>query len=453
MYRQQHISRLLTGRRILIAGYGREGRSTHALLRQFVPDNHIVVACDDAEIVDALNHSYDLIFKSPGIPMMKFEGRCDPEVVTSQSDLFLQVYADRCIGITGTKGKSTTAALIYHILSECLPARTMLENDKQLSTSVPPPAETVSLPANSHVLLAGNMGIPLFDIIPLIRQHTFIVAEFSCHQLQNIRRAPHIAAILNLYQEHLDHYHNYRDYQMAKMQIMLRQQPSDHCYYCADSPDLANLVAELRPHIHSTILPYSLHDARTSSVAQMPSPLLGDHNLSNTYLALQIATLLDISQDGFQQALATFHTLPHRMELVGTYHNITFYNDSISTIPQATIAALQAIPNVNTLILGGYDRGIDYTPLYPHLATIPHLVLVGAAGRRMHSEMLLHPLSPLEGKDLLLADDYSQIVHWSFFHTAPGSVCLLSPAAASYDSFKNFEERGETFKQLVRKQP
>ena len=440
MFRQQQLYDLLSGRRILLAGYGREGKSTHAMLQCLRPLLEPDIAGNDSELFAALdraqsnNTPYDLIIKSPGIPTMKFEGRCNPDTITSQTDLFLQAYGDITIGITGTKGKSTTTALISHVLAD-------------------------SLRPQRNVVMAGNIGIPLFDTISQLDSSSLVVAELSCHQLENIHQAPHIGVILNLYQEHLDHYHNYRGYQMAKMQMMLKQKAGDHCFYCTDSDDLALMVEELRPSAATTLHPYSLQEARLSAVSSMATPLQGSHNLCNTYVAAQVSHLMGISEGQFAHALASFHGLQHRLEKVGTYHGITFYNDSISTIPEATIAAIDTLQQVDTLILGGYDRGIDYAPLYslfdsPSSAAkrINNIAFVGDAGKRMHHEMTLLPSDPLNGRRLLLENNYAKIVSWCFAHTQPGKICLLSPAAASYDSFKNFEERGNTFMTLVRNQ-
>ena len=438
MYRQQQFESLLAGKRILIAGYGREGRSTHALLRRLTADSLITVAQNDEEAAAALHQAqsegraYHLVVKSPGIPTMKLEGLCERECVTSQTDLFLQVYGDRTVGITGTKGKSTTASLIHHILRH-------------------------GMGKDCSVLLAGNIGIPLFDIAEGLDEQSIVVAELSCHQLENIRRAPHVGVVLNLYDEHLDHYRDYSDYQMAKMQMMLKQQAGDHCFYCADNETLALRVEELRPSIASTLHPYSLHDAEQAAVDRLPTHLQGDHNRGNIRVAKLVSDLMGVGESLFAQALGTFEGLCHRMERVGTYCGITFYNDSISTIPQATIAAVETLQRVDTLILGGYDRGIDYSTLCHYLASptqagggIRNIVFVGKAGRRIYDTMASKNHSTLEGRHLLMEDDYSKIVDWCFAHTEPGKICLLSPSAASYDSFKNFEERGDTFCKLIR---
>lgn len=435
MYRQQQLIDLLANRRILVAGYGREGRSTHSLLQQLVPNSEVVIARNDEEIYAALNQAkagnrpFDLIIKSPGIPTMKLEGLCSLDTITSQTDIFLQVYGSQTIAVTGTKGKSTTTSLIWHVLNQ-------------------------SMGKSHHIILAGNIGIPLFDILPQLDEQSITVAEFSCHQLENIHCGPHIGIILNLYQEHLDHYHSYQDYKMAKMQIVLNQQADDHCFYCTDSRDLNILTEELHPLIHSTLHPYSLQQALHSDIATMQTRLQGDHNLANIYVARQATALLGVSPTLFAQALASFEGLPHRLERVGIFNGITFYNDSISTIPEATMAAVTALREVDTLILGGFDRGIDYSSLGRFISQPPtpcqpinNLVFVGDAGCRMHQ--LWSGLGILDGKNCLIENDYSTLVSWCYRHTRQGGICLLSPAAASYDAFTNFEQRGNVYKQLI----
>lgn len=425
MYRESCLKSLLDNRRILIAGYGREGKSTHAMLQRLFPGRSFDVAHNNDEIVSMLsNATYDMIVKSPGIPTFVFEGLCDLKTLSSQTDLFLQVYGDKTTAVTGTKGKSTTASLIYHLLSAL---------------------------SDTPVVLAGNIGIPLFDVVDALDDRSLIVAELSCHQLENIHRGPHVAVLLNLFQEHLDHYHDYMGYKMAKMQIGLTQQAGDSFFYCSDNSELSELVS--RFSFESEARPYTVGDAVAYAGMLAKARLSGNHNLSNLYVALRAvsATLQRPMPQGDDPAVAevlsSFAPLEHRLELVGTYKGITFYNDSISTIPAACMAAVTALPNVDTLILGGFDRGIDYEPLTAFLrqSSVRNLVFVGAAGRRM-----LGLLGQVIDKDILVENDYAKIVEWCFGRTRQGTVCLLSPAAASYDAFKNFEERGTSYKSLVR---
>ena len=209
MYRQQQWVERLANRRILIAGYGREGKSTHALVGQLAPTAEVTVAANDQEAIALMDAArakgtqYDMVVKSPGIPTMKLEGHCDPETITSQTDLFLQIYGDQTIAVTGTKGKSTTTKLIAHVLG-------------------------TALADGRKTILAGNIGIPLFDIVPELDDHSIVVAELSCHQLENIHRGPRTGVLLNLFPEHLDHYRDYRDYELAKMQLVIPVEGRDY---------------------------------------------------------------------------------------------------------------------------------------------------------------------------------------------------------------------------------
>ncbi|MBP5342083.1 MAG: UDP-N-acetylmuramoyl-L-alanine--D-glutamate ligase [Bacteroidales bacterium] len=423
MYREEQLKALLEGRRILIAGYGREGQSAERLIKRLVPKTRYTIA---TQVENGKwktlggewreDWPFDMVIKSPGIPNFQFS--ILNFQLTSLTDLFLQVYGDKVIGVTGTKGKSTTASLIHHLLPGSI--------------------------------LAGNIGIPLFDILDDIREDSIVVAELSCHQLENIHRGPHIAVLLNLFQEHLDHYENYMGYKMAKMQIALRQQAGDHFFYCTDNEELRSLVASGRWPVASELHPYSINEITDEERKLMKAcPLEGEHNWSNALVACRVAALVmcqPISTFNFQ--LSTFHGLRHRMEKIGTVAGITWYDDSISTIPAAAIAAVRALGRVDTLILGGFDRGIDYSPLVEFLKANPikNLVFVGAAGRRIHSAA-----QPLSHSVTLVEDDYTKIVPWCAGHTPQGGVVLLSPAAASYDAFKNFEHRGDFYREQILK--
>ena len=421
MYREQQLKALLTGRRILIAGYGREGRSAERLIQRLVPEAQYTIATQvengkwKTESGEwRIEWPFDMVIKSPGIPNFQFS--ILNFQLTSLTDLFLQVYGDMTIGVTGTKGKSTTASLIHHLLPGSI--------------------------------LAGNIGIPLFDILDDLREDSTVVAELSCHQLENIHRGPHIAVLLNLFQEHLDHYENYMGYKMAKMQIALKQQSGDHFFYCTDNEELRALVESGEWRVESELHPYSINNITSEEQELLKAcPLEGEHNRSNALVACRVAQLITHhSSFIIKEALTSFRGLRHRMEKIGAYKGITWYDDSISTIPAAAIAAVRSLGRVDTLILGGFDRGIDYTPLVDFLKEHPikNLVFVGQAGRRIHSSLITHHSS-------LIENDYTKIVPWCAEHTPQGGVVLLSPAAASYDAFKNFEHRGDFFREQILK--
>lgn len=476
MYREEQLKAQFEGRKILIAGYGREGRSTERLIKSLLPEADITIA-DGSDCIreESGREEYDMVVKSPGVPMKLMKG--DVAKVTSQVDIFLQVYADMVVGITGTKGKSTTSSLVSHLLPGSI--------------------------------LAGNIGIPLFDIIDNLHEGVTVVAELSCHQLEVLHRSPHIAVILNFFQEHLDHYRNYDAYKMAKMQIALHQHTGDHFFYCTDNEELREMVeampvsagegacvpeGDAEGSLAGELHPYSIDDIGGEERELIKAcPLLGEHNQSNAIVACRVAALVmggDVETSRLQDVetsrlqdfetsrlqdvktsrrrdessildilrsrLASFRGLRHRLELVpGDRRGIIWYNDSISTIPEATIAAMKALEPVGTvmtLILGGFDRGIDYMPLVEYLKEHPvrNLVFVGAAGRRM-LDMFSAQSIPLPTH--IVEDDYTKIVPWCAKHTHRRKICLLSPAAASYDSFRNFEARGDFYIEQINNLP
>ncbi len=451
----QKLKEIFENRRILIAGFGREGRSSYRTIRHLLPTQHLGIADKNSALADddtLKNDSnitlhlgndylqnasqYDLILKSPGIPTFDFEGIVDDlGAISSQTDIFLQLFGKQTVGITGTKGKSTTTNLIYSILK---------------STS-------------DNVLMAGNMGIPLFDILDQIGDSTTVVIELSSHQLENAHTSPHIAILLNLFQEHLDHYHSFEDYQLAKMNIAKFQTAKDVFIYCHDNELILRNIEKVSPK--GILLPYSAGMLPNGCcpdggwLTLQPSGtriydtsserhLQGSHNLLNIMAAFLTAHCFGIADEQTASVVNSFKGLEHRLEFVVQKNGITFYNDSISTIPEACISAVNALKTVDTLILGGFDRGIDYAGLAQFLAKadIHNLVFVGKAGERIASLM---DKAALQSRNTLFSNDYPTIVDWCFAHTPAGKTCLLSPAASSYDQFKNFEERGKTFKKLI----
>ena len=326
MYREEQLKTLLEGHKILIAGYGREGKSAERLIQRLVPDAQYTIATQvengkwKTESGEwRTDWPFDMVIKSPGIP--NFHLSPFTFHLTSLTDLFLQVYGDMTIGVTGTKGKSTTASLIHHLLPGSI--------------------------------LAGNIGIPLFDILDELQEDSVVVAELSCHQLENIHRGPHIAVLLNLFQEHLDHYEDYMGYKMAKFQIALKQRGGDHFFYCTDNDELRALVESGEWRVESELHPYSINNITSEEQELLKAcPLEGEHNRSNALVACRVAQLITHhSSLIIKEALTSFRGLRHRMEKIGTVAGITWYDDSISTIPAAAIAAVKALGRVDTLSL------------------------------------------------------------------------------------------------------
>ena len=420
------IFKRLRGKRILIAGFGREGQSTLRFLQKFLPNAEIGIAdknesafksidkqsytiyCGDDYLKNASD--YDIVIKTPGISVKDID--IDKDLISSQTDLFIEAFHSQVIGVTGTKGKSTTSSLIYHLLKE----------------------------SGKDVILAGNIGIPVFDCVQNINRRTIIVYELSAHQLQFINKSPHVGILLNVFEEHLDHFGTFEKYKEAKINVLR---------YMGDN-DVA--IVNNRLCFESLILDkkyvdFENYNFEDYNIKWDYIPILGEHNKMNVKAALCACYAFGLTIDELIPHLYTFKPLEHRQEYVGTFNGVKFYNDSISTIPQATIAALNTIKNVNFLLLGGFDRGIDYEPLAEFLKynELSYILITGDAGRSIKKQL---QNVGYEGKVLEYEDMRS-----AFFlikkYSKEGDVCLLSPAAASYDRYKNFEERGKVFKEFA----
>lgn len=428
MIRINTIFKRLRGKRILILGFGREGKSSLAFIQKFLPHATVGVADRNAEAFNDLNvnnlnpiatysgedywkaiNYYDIVLKTPGISLKDKD--VDLSKITSQTDLFLEDFHKQIIGVTGTKGKSTTSTLIYHLLKE----------------------------SGRDAFLAGNIGIPIFDIIDKINNRSIIVFELSAHQLQFIHRSPHIGILLNVFEEHLDHFGTFESYRDAKFNIIRKMDEHD---WAVTNGEFSYQASQLM--LHS--LNYQYYDF---NVDWDKLPLKGDHNRLNVKAALCAIQAYGIPVDEVIPYLYTFKPLEHRQELVGTFHDVTFYNDSISTIPQAAIAAVQTVKNVKFLLLGGFDREIDYTPLINYLIANPlkHILYTGKAGCRMY-DMLQTAGYKGEAERFDNLEEAFAIIKQK---AEKGDVVLLSPAAASYDQYKNFEQRGSKFKELASK--
>ena len=345
----------LRGKRILILGFGREGKSTLRFLDKYLPE--AVVAVADKNEMEAVQfygtgyleamYDFDIVIKTPGISLKDFDTK--GVEITSQTDLFLSQFHAQTIGITGTKGKSTTTSLIYHLLKS----------------------------SGRDAILTGNIGIPCFDVMEDIKPDSIVVYELSAHQLEYVHNSPHVGVLLNIFEEHLDHFGTMLRYAEAKLNIM-RYMGED------DIAVIHETLMEDAWRLFVNNIVFSLFDI-DDLVDCTALPLLGEHNLLNVKAALLACYAYGVEVRELVPYLYTFKPLEHRLEPVGTFGGVTFVNDSISTIPQAAISACQALGRVDFLLLGGFDRGIDYQPLADYLKEhpVPHLLFTGKAGERM----------------------------------------------------------------------
>lgn len=382
---------------VLVWGYGREGKSTEQFIKEYCSVKSLTVF--EGKEADLDYERYDYIIKSPGIRVDNYRSN-----FTSQTELFLEEFADRTVGITGTKGKSTTSSLLYHVLSRCL---------------------------STKVLLVGNIGLPCLDCYGEIDKDTTIVFEMSCHQLSNIKYSPHIAVFLNLYEDHLDYYGTREKYCAAKTNIISHQQAGDYCF-----------TGESVPAIDA---PSCRENIADGDAMEFEMNLKGAHNQYNATYVYRISSKLFGCRDAeIREAIKSFQGLAHRLEHVGCVEGVDYYNDSISTIPEATIQAVRSVANTKTVLIGGMDRHINYDILIAFIKEHPEYqyILSYESGLRIYEEVKACDYCTYRedlGASVALAKEI----------TPAGGACVFSPAAASYGYFKNFEERGEVFKQMV----
>lgn len=451
MYKE--IIEFLKDKKIAILGFGVEGKSTYKFIRRHLNSIPLTIidACDIREknqdlIGEDSNLSfvygdnylecleeYDVIMKTPGVSFKNIDTSNLLDKIYSQIELLLMVNRKNVIGITGTKGKSTTSTLIYNVLKN----------------------------QNKDVRLVGNIGVPVLDEIESYHEDTLLVVEMSSHQLEFVNVSPHMGIILNLYEDHLDHAGSVEHYHSIKMHMFDYQTSNDIAIYCSDNEALfkrvsnGNYISNLYPvqlsynqECVSLLENKVMYEGNVLYEDDGNRLLLGNHNLENIMVVMLVAKLLKLDLLKAKQTVDTFSGLEHRLELVGVYNDIIYYNDTIATIPRATIEGVEALGNVDTLIFGGMDRGIDYTPLIDYLSNcnVSNLICMPTTGYKIGEILKNNGIA----KNIVLVSTLEEAVDVAKMVTAKGKICLLSPAAPSYEYFKNFQEKGNCYKKLVK---
>lgn len=436
----QEMIKELENKRIVILGFGREGKSTYEFLRKHLGDividvideNIDILSEDNKEYYEDMNlnviktheylellNEYDIIFKSPGISFKGVDISSFESKITSQLEMFLKYTDSLTIGITGTKGKSTTSSLIYSIIRE----------------------QT----GNVHFL--GNIGKPIFTEIDEISKNDIVVIEISSHQAQYIKHSPHIGVVLNVFEEHLDHYNSYEEYINSKVNVLRYQTKEDFAIFNANDELLLKHINSA--NLKSNLIPISIKQKEKYDFFDFNHErgILGEHNAFNIMVALEISKILNLDLKRATNTTYEFKSLPHRLEKVGTFDDVTYYNDSIATIPEAAIMCIETLKNVNTIIIGGMDRGIEYEEFAKYLneCNVENIICVYETGKKILNMLMDENTT----KNVKYFDDLKDATFYAKKITKKGKICAMSPAAASYTHFKNFEDRGNKFKEYV----
>lgn len=389
---------------ILILGYGKEGYTNKKYLQKFYPN--IKIGISDIKI-QGKNYlqkqdKYDFAIKTPSInkDLLKIPH------TTATNIFFSEIYNNNIIiGITGSKGKSTTSSLIYEILKL----------------------------AGRDVEILGNIGKPMLKYLVEneLPKNKIFVLELSSYQLDDINFSPHISVVTNLFPEHLDYHKNLNNYYNAKKNIINFQTNKDYFVYNSKN----KILRKWLNNYGGIKVPFYKSNIKSN--------LLGEHNKGNVACAVEVSKILKIPENIIKKAIINFKGLPHRLEFVGEFFNIKFYDDAISTTPESTIMAIRSLPKIGTIFLGGQDRGYNFSQLEKIIIKhkIKNVVLFPDSGNKI--------LKSKKGLNILYTKKMKEAVSFAFKNTNKGEICLLSCASPSYSLWKNFEEKGNQFKKSI----
>ena len=378
----------------------------------------------------------DLILPSPGVPAELPElqaARAAGVPIWSEVELAARFLRGRWVGVTGSNGKTTTSVLLGHMLSVA-----------RISTQV-----------------GGNIGVPLISLVETSSERSVTVCELSSFQLELTEKLrPDIGVLLNLTPDHLDRHPSFDVYIAAKMKIFSNQRPSDAAIVNADDAATSRTLGQIpstlyrfsraQPVAAGTFLDsgkifFRRGNEVTPLLEQAEIPLRGSHNLENVLAAACAARLVGASPESVREGVRTFAGVEHRLEFVAEVNGVQFFNDSKATNVDSTLKAIEAFAGGLILILGGKDKGSDYSVLRDALQQrARHVLLIGQAAEKIARQ--------IEGTvPASHAETLDRAVQLGFEMARPGDVLLLAPACASFDQFENYEHRGRVFKHEVRK--
>ena len=454
---------MLRGKQVAVIGIG---VSNIPLIKLFLKKGIAVTACDkcereaydnqslllELEALGATLHmgagylddlTQDVIFRSPGIrpDIPAFEqAKANGAVITSEMEVFFHVCPCKTIAVTGSDGKTTTTTIIAKLLEA----------------------------AGYHVHLGGNIGRPLLPDIESIQPDDLAVLELSSFQLMTMDTSADIAVVTNLAPNHLDVHKGMEEYIAAKKNIFLYQNAQQKVVLNRDNDITHSFVPEAKGQVtlfsrqnpldEGVVLEDGIicvkKDGNTRKVLPVADILLpGVHNIENYEAAIGAVDGL-VPDETIRQFAATFGGVEHRIELVRELHGVKYYNDSIASSPSRTMAGLRSFSQKVILIAGGYDKHIPYDVLGSDLvAHVKAMVLTGATAPKIQAAAEQAPGYDAQALPICTIDDFADAVHKAVSLAQPGDIVILSPASASFDKFKNFMVRGDTFKELIRALP
>ena len=363
---------------------------------------------------------FDVLVRSPGVY------RYLPEIVaaedsgvavTSAYNIFLEKCPGKIVGVTGTKGKGTTSTLIYEILKA----------------------------DGRDAYLSGNIGKPYLSLLQTLTGSSWVVMETSSFQLIDAKLSPHVAVVLNITLDHMDWHKDREEYIDAKKNIVFHQTDKDF----AVINDEYETPKSFANFTKANVVLFSKQKLEKPYKEELL--LRGEHNLENIAAAVAVAKTLGVQEEIILNTVRSFKGLEHRLELVSEVNGVAFYNDSFATGPQPTIAAINSFSEPETIILGGSDKGLDYKELIDLIKdrqNVKNVILIGDVGQKLFGSLQEESFKDKQIINLKYSK-MTDIVKRAFEVTPKGGVVILSPAAASFDMFKNYKDRGNQFKAAV----
>jgi UDP-N-acetylmuramoylalanine--D-glutamate ligase len=341
-----------------------------------------------------------VLYKSPGIPTRKVVLESPQTRLSTLMDIVLEKTRPRSVGVTGTKGKSTVASLIFHILKS----------------------------AGRDAVLFGNIGVADMRLFEADGPERIYVLELSSYQCEHITRSPHVAVLTNLYPEHLNHHGSFESYREAKLNIA-RFQTDDDLFVNGTDIKTSFKGLEVQP----------------DSGPRFETKLLGEHNQRNCALAVAAVAEYDVTEEEAREHIKTFEPLPYRLEKIGEFKGVTFYDDSLATVPEATFASIKALPRVDTIILGGEDRGISFTKFADELkkSSIKTFIVFPDTGPVM--------VTKVQDRTVVPVSSMEEAVKAAFQNTPPGGTVLLSNASPSFNLFKDYKDKSAQYREWIQK--
>lgn len=453
--------------KIAILGYGVEG---NALLKYLLNhDFNNITVCDKnldlpkkmpTGVSVRLGESYldnledfEYIFRSPGIqyfhPSLQL-AKNKGSIITSTTKYFIEHCPCPIIGVSGTKGKGTTSTLIFEILKK----------------------------AGKDVYLGGNIGVPPLEFFDNLKGNSLVVLELSSFQLQDLEKSPRYAVFLNTTSDHLDYHKDVDEYMQAKEALIAHQHEDSLAIFNKDYPYVQfyeNLVkgelAEVSlnsqvkngAYLENGEIFYA-QDGKSEKIMKAKDvALIGSHNFENVLPSIVMAKKLEVKNDVIEKVISNFKGLPNRLEIVKESKNIKFVNDSFSTNPSTSMAAIDSFDEDTVLMAGGYDKGLDYSQWALKILTKPSLkavVLMGDTQEKMYQSLKKaeEDLDEAEGSPtkIVKRDTFEQAFEeakkmaFQFAEKSGSAALVMSPATASFDMFKSYKERGEKFRELVK---